>query len=234
MIAAIARRRVAEPFLGLSLAVILLLLLGWLIRPRATLYATVFLTAVSDQVTVWWFPFAKNLSSRESISYVSDSLTISPLDISLGLGLVISCVRRYAATGTLVARTPLFRPLLVFEIFVAYGFVRGISSGGDLRVAVLEGRAVFYILMVFVIVANECSENEHLRAATLALLGGVVVQSLLSIDHLSGLDPAARDDLEALTEHGSSLGQNLLIVTYLSLLLFGIRRACCGWRSSSA
>jgi hypothetical protein len=73
LVAVFARRRVTEPFLGLSLALVLLLMIGWLIRPRATLGAVLFLTGVSDVVTVYWFPFVKNFSSRESISFVADS-----------------------------------------------------------------------------------------------------------------------------------------------------------------
>jgi O-antigen ligase len=229
LIAALARRRLTEPFLGLSLAVIMLILLGWLIRPRATLYVTLFLTAISDVVTVWWFPFAKNLSSRESISFVADSLTISPLEITLYLGVAVSCLRRYAQTRTIMPRTPLTWPLVVFTLFVVYGFVRGINSGGDLRIAVIEGRALFYILLVFVIVVNECTERIHLRWALWAVLAGVVVQSLLSINYLNRLDPRARDSLQGLNEHGSALGHNIVTVTMIGLLLLHVKRPLVKW-----
>jgi hypothetical protein len=229
VIAALARRRLTEPFLGLSLAVIVLILLGWLMRPRATLYATLFLTAISDVVTVWWFPFAKNLSSRESISFVADALTISPLEITLYLGVVVSCLRRYAQTGTIIPRTPVTWPLVVFTAFVAYGFARGIDAGGDLRIAVIEGRALFYILLVFVIVVNECTDRIHLRWALWAVVAGVVVQSVLSIDYLNRLDPRERDSLQGLNEHGSALGQNLVAVTMIGLLLLHVKRPLVKW-----
>ena len=229
LIAALARRRLTEPFLGLSLAVIMLILLGWLIRPRATLYATLFLTAISDLVTVWWFPFAKNLSSRESISFVADALTISPLEITLYLGLVVSCLRRYANTGTIIPRTPLTWPLVTFTAFVAYGYARGLDAGGDLRIAVIEGRALFYVLLVFVIVVNECSDRIHLRWAMWAVIAGVVVQSLLSIDYLNRLDPRERDSLQGLNEHGSALGHNLVTVMMIGLLLLHVRRPLIKW-----
>jgi O-antigen ligase len=229
LLAAVARRRIGEPFLGVSLAVIILLLTCWLIRPRTTLYAVLFLTAVSDIVTVWWFPFVKNLSSRESISFVADALTISPLEISLYLGFAISTARRYAHSRTVIPRTPLTWPIVVFTAFVVFGYAMGLSSGGDLRIAVIEGRALFYILLVFVIIMNECTQEAHLRRALWAVLAGVFVQSLLSIEFLSGLDPRERAGRESLTEHGSSLGQNLILVALIALLLFRIRAPLIRW-----
>jgi hypothetical protein len=229
MLAAFARRRFGEPYLGVSLALILLLLTCWLFRPRATMYAVLFLTAVSDTVTVWWFPFAKNLSSHESISYVADALTISPLEISLYLGFIISTARRYANTGTFIPRTPLTWPVVTFTGFVLLGFMRGLSAHGDLRIAVIEGRALFYIGLVFFIVMNECSEEVHLRRALWAVFAGVMVQSLLSIEFLNRLDPQQRDGRESLTEHGSTLGQGLLVLTLLALLVLGVKAPLTKW-----
>jgi O-antigen ligase len=228
-ITAFARRRVAEPYLALSLALLLLLLTCWLIAPRVTLYATIFLTAVSDTITVWWFPFAKNLSSRESISFVADSLTVSPLEISLYVGVAVSCLRRYARTRTVFRRTPLTRPLLVFTGFVVFGFLRGLARGADLRIAVLEGRALIYIVLVFVIIANEFDNRRQFRYALCALLGGVVVQSLLSLEYAKGIDAAERETLDSLNEHGSALGHAMLFVAFVALLLFGIKRGPTKW-----
>ena len=38
------------------------------VRPILGVYGAVFLTMIGDTVTVPWYPFTKNLSSRESIS----------------------------------------------------------------------------------------------------------------------------------------------------------------------
>ena len=223
-IAAFSRHRITEPFLGLSLGIILVLVVGWVIRPRATLYAVLALTAISDQVTVSWFPFAKNLSSRESISFVADALTVSPLDLALVTGFGVSLMRRYARSGTLLAPNPLRNPLLLFTLFVGYGFVRGMQTGGDLRVAVFEARPMFYILLTFAIVINEFTEDAHYRNAVWAVIVGVFIQSMLSLDFFARLDPVDREALEGLNEHGSSLGHNLVIVTFLGFVLLGVRR----------
>ena len=221
-----ARSRVAEPFVGLSIAVLVVLLITWTIRPRATLYATIFLTAVSDIVTVSWFPFAKNLSSRESISYVTDSLTISPLDMSLLVGFFTTTLAYYAQTRRVIPPSPLMRPLVIFTGLVTLGFVRVVLIGGaDVRVAVLEGRPLFYVLLTFVIAVHVCTRESDLRNALWWALAGVMVQTLLSIQYASRLDAAERDALESLNEHGSALGHNLLLITALGVLVLPTRAA---------
>jgi O-Antigen ligase len=225
LVAAVARRRVSEPWLGLSLVLILLLLLGWVLRPRVALYATLFFTAVSDQVTVWWFPFVKNLSSRESISFVSDALTISPLDIGLSAGAALACLRLYAAERRILPRRPLLWPIVSFTGFLVYGLFRGIIMlRGDTRIAVLESRPLFYILLMFVVTSLACTDEAHYRHALYAIVTGVTVQSLLSVVYLDRLDPARRADLESLTEHGSALGHGLVVVTLVVLVLLRVKR----------
>jgi hypothetical protein len=112
---------------------------------------------------------------------------------------------------------------------VVYGFARGISTGGDLRVAVLEGRALFYVLIMFVIVLNECTDQAHVRYALWATLTGVVIQSLLSIEYLNRLAAPERDSLESLNEHGSAIGHNLLFVTLVAFVVFAVKRPLTKW-----
>jgi hypothetical protein len=224
VLTAFARRRFDEPFVGLSLALLLVLLFGWIVRPRVTLYVTLFLTAVSEQVTLWWFPFAKNLSSRESIAYVADAATISPLELSLLTGCGISMLKRYAETRRVTPPTALRWPLTFFTAMTFYGVFQGLQGGGDLRIAVIESRPIFYIFLVYVIVVNECPRPAHLRYALGAILAGVVLQALLSIEHFGRLDPARRESIDTLTEHGAVLGQNLLLITALTFLLLGVKQ----------
>jgi hypothetical protein len=224
MIAAVARRRLGEPYLGLSLAAIAVVVTFWLVRPRAALYIAIAATTTSDLVTVSWFPFVKNLSSRESISFVADAATISPLDLVLVSGVAISMLRMYASTGRWIARNSLIGPTLLFTAMVLYGFARGFTNSGDLRIAVLTGRPLFYVGAVFVLVVNECPAPEHRRRAIAAAGIGVLVQALLSIEYLGRLDPATRDSLEGLTEHGSVLGQNAIILALVIVVLFRLRQ----------
>lgn len=224
-----ARSHPDVPFLAVSLALLATITVTWIFHPRSALYAVLTLTVISDTVTAVWFPFVKNLSSRESISFVSDALTISPLDVALVTGAAISVVRRFARDRRLVGSNVLNRPILAFTLFVVYGFLRGLSTGGDLRVAVLVGRPFFYVTLVFVIVVNECVTAAHRRNAFIALLVGVAVQAALSIAYYLHLDRAERASLESLNEHGAVVAQNLLFVALIVMVLFGIRPRSATW-----
>ncbi len=49
-------------------------------------------------------------------------------------------------------------------------------------------------------------------------MAGITVQALLSLLYLNQLTPVARSELETLTEHGSAIGMNLLLITMLAAL----------------
>lgn len=222
LIAAVARRQIFEPYVGVSLGLIALLLTGWVLGPRPTLYVMLTLTAISDLVTVSWFPFAKNLSSRESIAFVSDQLSMSPLDAMVAVGLVVTVLRHYARHRRLMASSRMTPVTLAFGVLVVYGFLNGVLSGAPLRLAVIESRPVWYIPAVFVICVNVLTEAAHMRHALWAVLIGVTIQSLLSIEYYWSLSSAGREALESLNEHGSAIGQNLVMLTLVLILVLGV------------
>jgi len=219
LVAAIARRRVTEPYLGLSLALLLLLLLGWLLQPRAALYATLFLTAVSDQVTVWWFPFAKNLSSRESISYVHDGLPLTPIELMLVVTVVAWLLRSYATHTWRIQRGGVLWPALLFEGFLVIGLMRGILGGGDIRIAMFESRAMFYLpTLYFLIVQLFTTRAQYVRLFVVAVVA-IFGQSLLAIVYFAGLGAEQRSELDRLTEHSSSIHLGAVFVVLMASFL---------------
>ena len=213
-------RMTYQPYLTLTLGLVGLLLGAWMLRPRMALHGTIFLAMVSDATLLRWFPFSKNLSSRESISFVADALTTSPLELSLAAGFATSVLRTYARSGRPIEPNRLSRPIVVFTLFVVFGLARGFAAGGDLRVSVFEARSLFYILFVFVIVTNECREPRQLRTVFWWVLAGVVVHSLVAIWRLSSTSPQERDELESLGEHGASIPMNLFFMTlFLAVII---------------
>jgi hypothetical protein len=220
MIAGVAMRRSSRPFVGMSGSILLLIMLAWFFRPRLSLYATTFLALVGDIVTVSWWPFSKNLSSYESIFYVGDGVVISPLELVLFSGIGVTALRNFAAGRRLFEWGPLGRPLLLFTGLVMMGLVRGISTGGDLRIAMWEMRPLLYVTMMFLLVNSICRTPRELRILMWCAAAAVLVQSLLSLEYLRGLDIGTVSDLESLNEHGSTLGQNLLLLLALASLSF--------------
>lgn len=221
MIAVVASLRPFQPYLGLGLAVLALLLAAWIWRPREALAATVALALVSDIVTVWWWPYLKNLSSQESVMFLANSISFSPFEITLVWALAVTAYRNLVTTGRLYRTGPLMLPLLVFLTFLLFGVVNGLASGGDSRAAIFEVRSLLYLPLLYLLVINVCHRQRDFRLLFAAALCAVLAQALLSIHFLfTTIDADARAELESLNEHGSSLGMNMLFVFLIVALLY--------------
>ena len=204
---------------SLGMALLILTIAAWIVRPRLGLHLTVAFALLGDFVTAPWFPFTKNLSSRESLLYVADSLTVSPLELTLAVAVVALILRRIATRQRLVTG-PLWRPLIAFTVFVIVGFLYGLGRGGDLRIAVFEGRALFYIPALHLLVSNTCRTPQQYRRVLWTAAIAVFGQSLMSLYHYAQLSAQARHDLQSLGEHGSAVGFDLVIVLLISVALF--------------
>jgi hypothetical protein len=223
VVTAIAFKRSGQLYLGISVALWVALLALWVKLPRVALGATIFLVTLADLVTVSWFPALKNLSSRESIMFLSNSLTVSPFEITLVWALGVTAYHNIASTGRPFVTAPLLRPMLALMLLVAAGFVVGLSRGGDSRAAVYEVRPLIYLPLAYLLVVNVCRTTADYRRMFWAAVAGVFVQSLLSLNYLLRLSPSRRDGLESLNEHGSAIGMNLVLtMTVLALVYRGV------------
>ena len=219
-IAVAAYRRSYQPYFGLAWGCFAFLLAAWIRFPRTALAATLAFTLVGDIVTVSWFPFAKNLSSWESIMYLSNRVSISPLEITLVWALAVTSYRNLASTGRLFKNAPLLVPFAAFVGFTLLGLVRGLSSGGDTRAAIFEVRPLLILPLLYLLVVNVCSTRRDYRRLFGTAIAAITLQALMSLEYLFQLTPSARDELESLNEHGAAIGANLVFLTFVASLVY--------------
>jgi O-antigen ligase len=100
------------------------------------------------------------------------------------------------------------------------GLVRGLGSGGDLRIAMWEMRPLLYVVMMYLLVNTICRTPRELRILMWCVAAAIFVQTLLTLEYLLDLDIATVSELDSLNEHGSTLGQNLLLLLALASLSF--------------
>ncbi len=184
------------------------------IRPIAGVYAIVFLTLIGDSDTAPWLLFSWNFSSRETSLYLSEKLFISPLEVlvvATTIFWLISDRPRGIVTG------PVFRATALFVGFVAYGFVFGIGSGGDIRVALFEGRAMFLLLPIYMLIVN-LFDAAALKRLMWTAVAASLVNALVALLYFDGLNSVERAGLEALGEHAAALQWNVILV--LTIMLF--------------
>jgi hypothetical protein len=201
---------------SIALLVLVVAICAAAVRPILGLYSIVFFTLIGDAITVNWFPFGKNLSSRESLLYLSDSLTLSPLEILVASTFAFFVVDAIGARKRIVTG-PIFYATAAFTAFVAFGFMIGIRRGGDLRIALFEGRALFLILPVYVLAINLCTRSELRRVAWVAI-AAIFINAMLALNYLNDLSPVANAEREDLGEHPASVHFNVVLL--LTLVLF--------------
>jgi O-antigen ligase len=213
--------RSSQMYLGFALACWVALLAMWVRLPRAALAVTITLVLVPDLVTVSWFPFLKNFSSQESIAFLSNSLTITPFELTLVWALAFTAYRNLSTIGRPFRSEPLLRPLMLLLAIVVFAFLLGVSRGGDSRVAIYEARPLLYIPLVYLLVTNVCRTFADYRRMYWAALAGIVIQSILSLKHILRLPHNLRASVDTLNEHGSAIGMNLVFT--MTILAFAFR-----------
>jgi len=88
-------------------------------NPRYGLYMILGFTLMSDQAMLYWYPFAKNFSSVESMMFLSRAVNFSPLESYIVLTFV-SWMGRMAMERRFRFRTGLlFWPALLFALAMA-------------------------------------------------------------------------------------------------------------------
>jgi len=195
-----------------------------LVQPRCGLYLIVFCALVGDAVLLPWYPFAKGLSSPESLFFVDDRLIISPLELYVVLT-AVSWVARGIRQGTRSHRTGrLFWPALAFAAALVVGLAYGIGTGGDLRIALWEARPVFYLvpllLLTSILVDTPAQATGLLWVALAAVCIKGIIGSLYYLLVLRG----DVNGVEGIAEHGAAVHLNALLVTSIGVLLYATSR----------
>jgi hypothetical protein len=191
-----------------------------LLNPRYGLYLVLFLTLVGDGKLVDWYPFFKNLSSRESLLFVSDAVILSPLEIYIVLIFFSWLARRAFARDRSFITGPVFWSSMLFTGFVVFGLSYGLATGGDVNVALWEARALFYLPALLVLVSNLCSRREHYSHLMWAALLAIFVEGVIGVYFFFVTLGGSLDGVERLTEHSASIHMNTFILFTLAVWVF--------------
>lgn len=191
-----------------------------LVQPRHGLYLILFCTLLGDATLLPWYPFVKGFSGRESLFFVHDAMIVSPLEVYVLL-IGISWLARQVRQGQMRLYTgDLFRPTLVFLGFLLFGLVYGIGTGGDLRIALWEARAIFYLAALLVLTSNLIETAAHVNhliwTAMTALLFKGITSSLYYLVVLKG----DLTGIERISEHAAAMHLNTLFVFSLAVWIY--------------
>lgn len=191
-----------------------------LVQPRYGLYLILLFTLLGDAALLPWYPFVKGFSGRESLFFLHDAIIVSPLELYVLL-IAISWLFREARRGRVRLFTgDLFRPALAFMAFLLFGLVYGIGTGGDVRIALWETRAIFYLIALLFLTSNltetAAQANRLIWMAMAALFIKGTIGSLYYLLVLKG----DLTGVERISEHAAAMHLNTLFVLGLAAWIY--------------
>jgi O-antigen ligase len=190
------------------------------IRPAVGVHIIVFFSLLGDDVVTTWYPFTKNMSSQESMFFVADAFSFTPLEMVLVATCVSLILRAIAADDWRLTRGVLMRPMLVLLAFVLFGFVKGYLTGHDRNIAVFEMRPLLYLPVLYVLITNVFTEQRQYRITVVLAVIAMGIQSVFALGYWRGLSPNVRGDLEDLGEHTSAVTQAFVFLLIICLIAF--------------
>jgi hypothetical protein len=195
-----------------------------LARPRYGLYLILFCSLIGDAVLLPWYPFVKGFSARESLFFVHDALIISPLELYILLIGGSWFARQMWQNQLRFYTGQLFWPALVFLAFILFGLAYGIGTGGDLRIALWEARAIFYLAALLVLTSNLIEKPTHVSHVMWMAMAALLVKGIYSsLYYLSVLKGDLRG-IEGISEHAAAIHLNTLFVLSLVVWIYRTSR----------
>lgn len=215
-----AMTRFPAPF-GPAVLVLMMLIGLAVVRPAAALGLVIVLAVVGDPVSMGWWPVTKNLSSGESILFVSNALPIKPLDIVLGVVVLAALVNRRLSSDPPPLRAgPLGRPMAIFGIAVLVGLAWGLGRGGDLRAAFFEVTPLVIIPFAYLAVTNLFTSLDHYRRLLFGIVAAQTVEAIWALSRLEEIKAYVGEDQSAF-EHTAANHMNLAMLLVVAIGWFG-------------
>ena len=190
------------------------------VQPRYGVYIIIFMTLVGDKNVSWWFPFTKNFSSEESLLFLSNSFSFSPLEIFIILTTAVWVTKGLLQRNLKIKTGPLFWPAFVFTFIMGLGLIGGLLTGGNTNIALWESRAIFYIFPMLVLTSNLVDEKDHVNILFWLIMSALFLEGIIgSIDVIFflGFDISS---IEALFDHSASIHANVFFLALGSVYIF--------------
>jgi hypothetical protein len=189
-------------------------------KPRYGIYLILFFVLVGDGKLTVQYPFTKNFSSAESLFFISNNLIVNPLESYIALIFISWLGRGSMRRNLVVYRTQLFWPITIFTLFVLFGLVYGIGTGGNLNIALWESRAIFYMVAMFFLSSNLLTKKEHFNTVLWVAMAAIFIEGIIGSRYY--LVVLGRDlvGVNSITEHSAAIHMNTLFIFTLASFLY--------------
>ena len=181
-------------------------------NPRYGVYMILLFTLMGDQVLTYWYPFTKNLSSGESLMFLSRAVNFSPLESYLALTLV-SWVGRMAMERRFLFRTGvLFWPAMLFAFFITVGLVYGLTHGGVFKIALTEVRSFYYLPIMMILTSNLIKTRFQVNRLIWLIVIALSYKGITGVVYIATVLNWDISSIEQIGEHSMSIQFNAFFV----------------------
>ena len=217
--ALIAYSTAPEPF-SIAFLVLILSCLASMLRPEIGVYLIILFSLIGDSQTTPWWPFTKNMSSQESIFFVSDAFSMTPLEVLLAVTYTAVVLRAVSVPTWHFRRGRLFLPVAAFGTCALFGFIHGAFTGHNRSVAILEIRPLMYLCAIYLLITTLFTHRRQYRIAFSVALLAIGIQSLFALKYWAALPAIEREVAETLSEHSAAVAMNVVFLCVIALFMF--------------
>jgi O-Antigen ligase len=185
-------------------------------QPRYGVYMIAGLSLAGDSLLTPWYPFVKNLSSWESLLYLHDAISFSPMELFLGLTTGSLMLRWLSQRQIRIETGRLFWPAILFGVAIAAGLGYGLANGGNFVIALWESRAIFVLPLMLILVTNLITTREHVNVLIWWVIIGVFADAVSGLVYVAVVLNFDWSTLQAIAEHSYSIHINSLFILLMA------------------
>lgn len=207
----------------------ILYLLAFLIlsvlRIDYSLYIIMFAIMIFDQFSIPGLEsftqrvyFFSNLKENPYLPYY-DGAVLNPLEIHLLIILFGLFIRSAVLKDFSLKRIPVFFPFLIFVAAFVYSCVYGLKQGGDFLIVLWEVRALFYLILMYLIVPQIIRSKQQIYWLVWVIILGVTFKAFQAIFTFARIG-FTTGGYETLTNHEDPVFIVTLFVLLVGFLVY--------------
>lgn len=175
----------------------------------------------AERLPTKFLPFFLNLNN---VGDMFGTRALNPVKFSLAELVIVSTfltwIVRGVADRTLRFQTGLFfNNIALYMSMVAFGFFHGITSGGDVTMALWEIRSQFMFFAVYLLTANFITDKKQIYLLLWFTLIGTFIRSLFGIYIFISIGGAVTD--QGILQHEDSLFFNMVFLIFIATAMIG-------------
>ncbi len=143
-------------------------------------------------------------------------LVFSPAEVIMLLTALAWVIRGVSTRSFSLKRGVFFPAIAAYMLCVVYGFIHGISAGGDRTMALYEVRAHAHFLLVYLLAANLITDRKHTTQMLWLIVGCLGLQGAMGMIGFL-MHPVVSE--QGILSHDDSLSLNLIIFIWILLAM---------------